>query len=174
MALYRFKIVVVGDYAVGKTTLIINFTEKTFRGMYVPTVGVQFTKKTAKLNGNDVELTIWDIAGQEKFAKVRKTFYENAAGFIIVYDLTRKSTLENIKNWYTDVVENTGEIPCVLIGNKNDLKDKREVNEDSVNEIIKKSDMEVELSFETSAKTGIKVENGFFSLISLLINYGGN
>jgi len=110
MTLYKFKIVVVGDFAVGKTTLIINFTEKTFRGMYVPTVGVQFTKKNINIDGNEVELTMWDIAGQDKFAKVRKTFYENAAGFMIVYDLTRKQTLENIKNWYYDVVEHTGRI----------------------------------------------------------------
>lgn len=170
MTKYKFKIVVVGDYAVGKTTLIINYTEKTFRGMYVPTVGVQFTKNTFKLNGDEVELTIWDIAGQEKFAKVRKTFYENAAGFIIVYDLTRKSTLENIINWYKDVLENTDDIPCVVIGNKNDLKNKREINNDHVSKVIEKNNMDIKVKFETSAKTGENVEQGFNSLIQQLIN----
>lgn len=170
MTLYKFKIVVVGDYAVGKTTLIINFTEKTFRGMYVPTVGVQFTKKNIKIDGNEVELTMWDIAGQDKFAKVRKTFYENAAGFLIVYDLTRKESLENIKMWYQDVIEHTGKLPCVVIGNKSDLKDKREVNDNEVTEVIEKNKMDIKIKFATSAKTGDNVEEGFNSLVKLLID----
>ncbi|MHA1378278.1 MAG: Rab family GTPase [Candidatus Helarchaeota archaeon] len=165
----KYKLVIVGDYATGKTTLIINYTEKTFRGMYVPTVGVQFTKKTLKLDNNDVELTLWDIAGQDKFAKVRKTFYEDAAGFLIVYDLTRKQTLENIKNWYNDVIDHTGKMPCVVIGNKSDLKDKREVSSDDVTQVIEKNNMDVKIIFETSAKTGENVEEGFNSLVKLLI-----
>ncbi|MHA1299050.1 MAG: Rab family GTPase [Candidatus Helarchaeota archaeon] len=169
MTLYKFKIVVVGDYAVGKTTLIINYMEKTFRGMYVPTVGVQFTKKTFNIDDDTIELTMWDIAGQDKFAKVRTTFYENAAGFIIVYDLTRKETLEHIKNWYDDVLANTDEIPCVLIGNKSDLKDKTEVTEKDVEEVIEKNNLNIKVKLITSAKTGVNVEEGFLSLVRILI-----
>ena len=168
MATYKFKIVVVGDFAVGKTTLIINFAEKTFRGMYVPTVGVQFTKKNFTLDGNDIELTLWDIAGQDKFAKVRQAFYEHAAGFIIVYDTTRKATLEKIKTWYNDVIQNTGAIPCVLIGNKVDLKEQRQVTKKDAENEIKKNNLDIKVKFETSAKTGENVEEGFHSLIKIL------
>ena len=170
MTKYKFKIVVVGDFAVGKTTLIINFTEKTFRGMYVPTVGVQFTKKTINIDDDQVELTIWDIAGQDKFAKVRQTFYENAAGFLIVYDTTRKNTIENIKMWYEDVIKNTEAIPCVVIGNKKDLVDQRQVNEDDIKKIIQNENLKIQLQFETSAKTGENVDDGFKSLVKILIN----
>jgi len=159
----------VGDFAVGKTTLIINFTEKTFRGMYVPTVGVQFTKKTITIDDDEVELTIWDIAGQDKFAKVRQTFYENSAGFLIVYDTTRKTTIENIKMWYDDVVKNTEEIPCIIVGNKKDLVDERQVNEDDVKNLIQNENLNIQVQFETSAKTGENVEEGFKSLVKLLI-----
>ncbi|MHA1798446.1 MAG: Rab family GTPase [Candidatus Helarchaeota archaeon] len=169
MTKYRFKIVVVGDYAVGKTTLIINFTEKTFRGMYVPTVGVQFTKKILTIDNDEIELTIWDIAGQDKFAKVRQTFYEDAAGFIIVYDLTRKKTIDDIKMWYEDVIKNTEKIPCILIGNKSDLKIEREISPNDVNDLIEKEGLDIKIKFETSAKTGENVEEGFHSLVKLLI-----
>jgi len=170
MTLYKFKIVVVGDFAVGKTTLIINFAEKTFRGMYVPTVGVQFTKKNFTLDGNDIELTLWDIAGQDKFAKVRQAFYEHAAGFIIVYDTTRKETLAKIKSWYDDVIQNTGAIPCVIIGNKKDLEDERQVTPNDVDKEIEKNNMDIKVKFVTSAKTGENVEEGFHSLIKILTN----
>lgn len=138
--------------------------------MYIPTIGVQFTKKTVNIEEDEVELTIWDIAGQDKFAKVRQTFYENAAGFIIVYDVTRSKTTENIKMWYQDVIKNTGEIPCVLIGNKKDLIDEKQVNEEDIKKLILNEDFKINFQFETSAKTGENVDNGFKSLVKLLIN----
>ena len=133
----------------------------------VPGLGVQFTKKTVDIE-DGVELTIWDIAGQEKFAKVRQTFYENAAGFLVVYDTTRKSTLKNIKKWYNDVLKNTGEIPCVLIGNKIDL-DNKEVTDEDIKEILSDKEMKFQVNFQTSAKTGENVEEGFHSLVKILI-----
>ena len=161
MTRYKFKIVIVGDYGVGKTSLINQYVTQKFKESYIPTLGVQFTKKILKKSDNDVELVIWDIAGQDSFSKIRQRFYDHTQGFIIVYDLTRKSSLENIKNWYDDGMAHTGKLPCLLLGNKSDLTENRVINEEDVTEIIEKHEMNFNNLFETSAKTGENVEEIF-------------
>ena len=130
-------------------------------------MGVQFTRKSLKIKGDDVELIIWDIAGQDSFMRVRRKFYEEAEGVIIVYDTTRKSSLKNVLVWYEDVIMSIGEVSCVLIGNKIDLEDKIEVTNEDVISIMSKVDIEIEL--KTSAKTGENVEEGFYSLAKSIL-----
>ncbi len=164
MTIYRFKIVIVGDYGVGKTSLINQYVTQKFKGSYIPTLGVQFTKISLKASDDEVELILWDIAGQDSFFKIRQRFYDNTQGFIVVYDITRKSSLENIKNWYDDVTAHTGKLPCLLLGNKSDLTERRVINKEDVKEIIEKHEMNFINFFETSAKTGENVKESFESI----------
>ncbi|MFX1393182.1 MAG: Rab family GTPase [Promethearchaeota archaeon] len=163
---YSFKVVVVGDYGVGKTTLISRFVENKFRSNYIPTLGVQISKQSFELNESHIDLMIWDIAGQESFVKVRQRFYQESEGFFIVFDTTRKSSLEHIGRWYREVLEftGTGATPCILIGNKIDLKEELAVSDDEIISTLIDNDMYVEMIIKTSAKTGKNVDDVFQTL----------
>ena len=166
---FRFKIVVVGDYGVGKTTLINRFVDERFEEDYKPTLGVQFTKKDMKIGEDLVELIIWDIAGQESYFEIRQRFYEHTTGFFLVYDVTRKNSFKNVKKWYNDVIEYTGAIPCILIGNKIDLTEQISVRKQDVTEMLLNSKIEFAETIRTSAKTGENVEESFRSLVNLIL-----
>jgi len=166
---FVFKILLVGDYGVGKTTSIHRFVENKFRANYIPTLGVQISKKAFEINEHSIELMIWDLAGQDRYLMVRQRFYDGAQGILMLYDITRKSSLDNINRWHKEVIKNTGPIPIILIGNKIDLEDKREVFEDDVNGILQENNIEVKLKMETSAKEGLKTEEAFLFLVNYLI-----
>ncbi|MHA1270947.1 MAG: Rab family GTPase [Candidatus Helarchaeota archaeon] len=161
---YKWKICVVGDPSVGKTTLMLQYTEKKFQELYIPTVGVQVSVKDVLVSREDndeiakVGLYIWDIAGQVKFARIRKLFYEGANAFIIVYDLTDKESFINTSRWYNDVSDILEEeIHGCLVGNKSDLPN-RQISPKSGQLLADK----MGLTFiETSAKTGENVDNLF-------------
>ena len=169
MPSYVYKIVVVGDWGVGKTTSITKFVKDIFKADYVPTLGVHITKKSIYLNGDNVDLMIWDLAGQDRFSMVRQRFYDETDGIFIVYDTTRRSSLENVKNWYNEVQKYTKAIPILLVGNKIDLIDKREVDDDDVIKLLEENSITINLKFETSAKTGENVEEAFHALVKHLI-----
>ena len=169
MATYVFKVVLVGDYGVGKSTSIHRFVEDKFRANYVPTLGVQVSKKSFEINEHSVELMIWDLAGQDRYLMIRQRFYTGAQGILMLYDITRKSSLDNINRWYKEVIKHTGPIPIILIGNKIDLEDKREVFEEDVNGIIQENKIDVKSRIETSAKEGFKTEEAFLLLVNHLI-----
>ncbi len=166
---YGAKIVIIGDYSVGKSTLIANFVEKKFRESYIPTIGVQISKRSYEIDGALVDLMIWDLAGQQSFAKVRQQFYGGADGIFIVYDLTRKSSLENVNKWYRECLKYAGSVPCVLVGNKIDLTDERVVNSDDVLNLLENNKVNFKTTIETSAKTGEKVEEAFYSLVKSVL-----
>ena len=170
---FKWKIVVLGDPSVGKTTLMLQYTEKKFQELYIPTVGVQVSVKNIILINEDDEkrkvgLYIWDVAGQVKFAKIRKLFYEGASAFIIVYDLTDKQTFINTSRWYKDLLDIFGQqkIHGCLVGNKSDLQ-ARQISSDSGKMLASK----MNLSFiETSAKTGDNVEELFLEVSNSIYN----
>jgi small GTP-binding protein len=167
---FRFKIVVVGDGAVGKTSLIKKFTNGTFEKDYVKTIGAQFSKYNKKINGDNIRLVFWDIAGQEDFNFLQPLFYKESKAAIIVYSLEEntlgKKSFMHIKNWYQVVEKNCGDIPVVLFANKFDL-----VHESSINKLkIQKLADEYKFLnfFFTSAKTGQGVVNAFNAIIERL------
>ena len=128
-----YKVVLVGETGVGKTNLITRYIYNTFDQNQVSTVSATYAKKTIKRNdGNEIILQIWDTAGQESYRGLTQLFYRNAAGIIIVYDITRKNTFEEIKNyWLKQVKENASkEAKIAIVGNKNDLFTKGEVDEE--------------------------------------------
>ena len=102
---FVFKIVVIGDGAVGKTSLIARFAEKTFQAEYKPTLGTNIVIKELKVGNNSIKLLLWDIAGQAKWRDVRHLYYKGAQGCILVFDVTRPGTFESIPSWFTDLIK---------------------------------------------------------------------
>lgn len=156
---YKFKIAVCGDPGVGKTSLVLQFTDKAFRKTYLPTIGVNITEKNLETSGTKVKFVLWDIAGQVKFTTMRHHFYTGAAAVIIVFDLTRLATLDCTKAWLDDIRAKLGDdVQAVLIGNKVDLEHQREVSNARAREMATALDVEY---METSARTGKNVDKLF-------------
>ncbi|TFG05199.1 MAG: GTP-binding protein [Promethearchaeota archaeon] len=172
---WTFKILLLGDMAVGKTSLINQYLKHSFEEDYKPTLGVNIITIDLEIKEIDtlIKLIIWDIAGQDKYEKFRRSYYEGCSGALLVYDLTRQHTLNNIeKKWFKDVKNHvTKKIDYVLIGNKLDLEDSRVINSDEGNDVAKKINA---VDFiETSAKNGENVEDAFLTLIYNILNKFG-
>jgi len=165
---YRFKIVVCGDPGVGKTSLILRFTDNAFKRTYMPTIGVNITNKNIIINGMIVQLVFWDVAGQAQFKKIRTHFYAGAEGIILLFDLTDFNTFNNCYNWYNDIkdkLDNDKALQGFLIGNKNDLDDKQ-IKRDAA----EKLSGDINLGYvETSALTGANVEHVFYQIANKLL-----
>ncbi len=156
------KIVLLGDGAVGKTSLIARFVLNKFGEKYIQTIGVRVSKKTVTLNRDgdrvDVDLMIWDILGQRGFERVKTISLEGTQGALLVCDLTRRKTLESIETyWYPLLVERAGEVPVILLANKRDLPGWK-MNEEDIKKVASSIDAPY---FLTSAKTGEHVNEAF-------------
>ena len=125
-----FKIVLVGDSLVGKTNIIRNYLSNEFSPETKPTIGIEFGSKNLNLNNKIIKLQIWDTAGQEKYRSITLTYCKGANGFFIIYDITKKQTFDNIEIWINLIKENihNEDINIILLGNKSDLNDKREIS----------------------------------------------
>ncbi|MHA1273963.1 MAG: Rab family GTPase [Promethearchaeota archaeon] len=167
---YRFKVIVCGDPTVGKTSLILRFTYNAFTRTYMPTIGTSISEKNININGKLVQLIIWDIAGQSKFEKMRRHFYQGAEGVLLVFDITFKRSFENIKRWFEDIKRNLGQdkkLIGFIIGNKVDLKNQREVNREEAEKLSQDLGLEF---FETSALTGENVNEMFYKIAQELVS----
>ncbi|GAB4308190.1 MAG: Rab family GTPase [Promethearchaeota archaeon] len=162
---FRYKVVVCGEPAVGKTSLVKAFVEKSFREDYLPTIGVSILIKhlTLDVDGATASFTLslWDIAGQQKFTQMRPNYYYGAKGAFLVGDLTRPETFEKLVEWHADLRKYAeGDVPVVLLANKSDLE--RAVDSSVVEEIgAKVGAVDV---FDTSAKLGDNVKRAFETL----------
>lgn len=161
---YLFKIVLIGDSGVGKTNLLSQLTRKEFSGETKATIGVEFATKTFKCDNSMIKAQIWDTAGQERYRAITSAYYRGTLGALIVYDITRKTTLSNAtKHWLTQLKEYSGEeIEIVLVGNKTDLEDERIVTVACGNDAAKSNNLNF---LETSALDGSNVEKAFEELI---------
>jgi len=161
------KICMLGNPAVGKTSLVANYVFNVFKDSYLSTIGAKPTKKVLKLNHpvNDlpVDLTmiIWDIAGHNTFQNIHQTYYRGAEGALIVCDVTSRQSLKAIPNWLTTFFEVVGVVPVALLANKSDLMDQAVINEEDLKEVASAIDSPY---YFTSAKTGDKVETVFGDL----------
>lgn len=170
MSLYVFKVIIIGPGAVGKTSLLHRFVENKFSFRYKLTIGADFLSKIINFNSeSSIKLQIWDIGGQDRYKFLRPSFFDGANGALIVFDLSRWHTFEELENWLSDLREYAGEsIPFALIGNKVDLIDKKdELYERESAEVFAKK--ENTFYVETSAKTGENVEDAFLNLIKRML-----
>jgi len=163
------KLVLLGDSAVGKTSLIDMYAHHKFKEDYKPTLGVNIVVKELENENLQIRLVIWDIAGQEKYDLSRKMFFKGVIGALFVYDTTRHATFKNIESkWLKDLNEyRENELNYVLIGNKIDLKDSRAVSNEEGRELADKINASDFL--ETSAKHGENVEEAFKKLVDRVI-----
>ena len=163
-----FKIVIVGDSGVGKTNLITRYLKNDFKPETKATIGVEFSDKKYIYKNKNIKIQIWDTAGQERYRSLTSMYYKGAKGAIFVYDISSKNSFENIDKWLIEMKKTADEnIKIILIGNKCDLIDKREVKEDDGK--IKAKDLNVPF-METSALNCINVEKAFNFLIEEIAN----
>ena len=161
----KFKILIIGDSAVGKTSILLKYVDNFFPETHMATIGVEYKVKTITTDKYKINLHIWDTAGQERFKSITRSFFNNTNGIVFVYDITSKMTFDGVKNWIKDA-EPYGKFESVLCGNKVDLEKKREVKLDQLKEFGYKKKLEV---FETSAKNGTNLDAAFKKLVDLIL-----
>ena len=163
---YLLKYVIVGDASVGKSNLLLRYTHGEFREEYQLTIGVEFGSNNLVINNSIYRIQIWDTAGQENFRSITRSYYKNSACALIVYDITRRESFVSLSDWIEDCKNSSPKtVFMVLVGNKCDLSQNREVNEEEGREFAEKHGM---LFFETSAKTGQNVEEVFKQSATLI------
>ena len=162
-----FKLILIGDSCVGKSNILLKYLKNEFDPNSRATVGVEFGTKNIIINNKKIKIQIWDTAGQERYRSITSAYYKGAKGALIVYDITRKCTFDNIDKWISDLKLNGDKNICIVIlGNKSDLDDKREV---SKGEGIKKSEMYKTAFLETSALNGDNIGKAFDEIIEQII-----
>ncbi|MEE9424323.1 MAG: Rab family GTPase [Methylococcales bacterium] len=161
------KICLLGEFAIGKTSLTARFVRQTFSEKYLTTVGVKIDSKLVELPGQEtVKLVIWDIAGSDSVSTVDENYLRGTAAVLLVADGCRKNTLNSAMNLRRTVLDSVGECPMVIAVNKVDLLSEWEVAEADITE-LQEAELQV---YKTSAKTGENVEAAFQQLARLLIN----
>jgi small GTP-binding protein len=162
----KAKVCLVGDVAVGKTSLIRRFVQEEFDDRYIATVGTKVTKKTVEVSWRGspatLDMMVWDIMGEKGFrALLRDAYFEGSHGVIAVCDMTRKDTFYDLNNWVQMIRKQVGNVPVVFLGNKMDLKERRVVSEE---ELARMGTIHNATTFLASAKTGAGVNEAFKAL----------
>lgn len=161
---YLFKVLLVGDAGVGKSCLVRRFSEDAFSDAYKVTVGVDFKIKTVELERKTIKLQLWDTAGEERFYSITSCFYRGAHGIIVVYDVTKQKSFDNVKTWFREVERNASQHVCkLLVGNKNDLTADKVVDYNEAKTFAEQLGIPF---LETSAKNAVNVEQAFITLAS--------
>ncbi|KAM0822178.1 hypothetical protein ACQ4PT_071666 [Festuca glaucescens] len=158
---YMFKYIVVGDIGVGKSCLLLQFTDKRFKPNHDLTIGVEHGSRMVTIDNNKIKLSIWDTAGQEAFRSITRSYYRSAVAALLVYDITRRGTFSHLASWLAEVREladGNNNVTIMLVGNKTDLAHKRAVSTEEGEQFARENG----LSFmETSAKTRHNVDPAF-------------
>ncbi|MBY9015944.1 MAG: GTP-binding protein [Candidatus Lokiarchaeota archaeon] len=164
---YHIKVIIIGESGVGKTSLVKKFISSYFSKDYRVSIGTNlYVKELLLKSGNNVTIQIWDIAGQEKWIKMRHFYYKGAHGALIVGDITRGNTFEQLKEfWNQDLKKYCGDIPKILVVNKVDLN--RIISNNDIEKLAQ--DIDVEATIFTSAKNGQNVENAFHQIAEAII-----
>lgn len=156
------KFIIIGSSTVGKSNILLQFTDKRFTHNSDLTIGVEFATKLISRNKTVYKLQIWDTAGQETFRSLVKSYYRGTLGCLLVYDITRRDSFESLNVWLLDLKTYAPNVSIILVGNKNDLESQREVSVEEGIEFAEKNGLAF---FETSAKTAQNVDNCFTYLI---------
>eukprot|EP00009_Paramoeba_aestuarina_P017567 CAMPEP_0201532874 /NCGR_PEP_ID=MMETSP0161_2-20130828/51520_1 /ASSEMBLY_ACC=CAM_ASM_000251 /TAXON_ID=180227 /ORGANISM="Neoparamoeba aestuarina, Strain SoJaBio B1-5/56/2" /LENGTH=205 /DNA_ID=CAMNT_0047936531 /DNA_START=70 /DNA_END=687 /DNA_ORIENTATION=+ len=154
------KLMMLGDTSVGKTSLVLRYTEGTYTSNYISTLGVDFKTKEIDVDGRKFQVQVWDTAGQERFRALTSSYFHGANGFLLVCDLTEKLTFESLNTWYENIEKYAPDDTVVgLVGSKCDKKEDRSVTEKDLDGFAK--DHGCEMVVETSAKDNVNVRDCF-------------
>ncbi|KAJ3430898.1 ras-related protein rab-2-a [Anaeramoeba flamelloides] len=163
---YLFKYIVIGDSAVGKSCLLLQFTDHRFQPIHDLTIGVEFGARFIDIENKRVKLQIWDTAGQDSFRSITRSYYRGAAGALLVYDITRRDSFNHLLSWLDDALQNSGpDLQIMLVGNKADLEHRRVVSYEEGKNFADEHGL---LFVETSAKTALNVEKAFVDISNLI------
>ncbi|KAI2808843.1 hypothetical protein RDWZM_006014 [Blomia tropicalis] len=158
---YLFKYIIIGDTGVGKSCLLLQFTDKRFQPVHDLTIGVEFGARMITIDNKQIKLQIWDTAGQEAFRSITRSYYRGAAGALLVYDITRRETFNHLTTWLEDARQHSNSsMVIMLIGNKCDLDSRREVKKEEGEAFAREHGL---IFMETSAKTAANVEEAFIN-----------
>lgn len=168
---HLFKLLLIGDAGVGKSSLLLRFTDDAFSEQQNPTIGVDFKVRMLQMGAERVKCTIWDTAGQERFRTLTSSYYRGAQGVILTYDVTKRDTFEGMDVWLEEVAKytpgGTKDVILVLVGNKVDLEEERQVSRREAEGWAKQRGM---LFIETSAKTTLGVQQVFQELVQKILD----
>jgi len=168
---YLFKYLVIGNSGVGKSCLLIRFTDDTFSDSYVTTIGVDFKIKTLDIEGKSCKLQIWDTAGQERFRNIISSYYRGAQGIMLVYDITDMESFQNLNTWLIEIEKNASKnVYKILVGNKCDMENERKVTVEQGKEFAEQYGMQF---FETSAKNSTNVSDAFIAMTKEVMKNSG-
>jgi small GTP-binding protein len=157
---YIYKVLLLGDSAVGKTCFLLRYSDDSFTENHISTIGLDYRLKIITLeNDKNIKMQIWDTAGQDRFRAITKNYYKGAHGIVLIYDVTNTTSFSNIKNWLSQIKENTTDkVKIVLVGNKIDDEHLRKVPYEEGKKLSEEYNLEF---FETSAKNNIRIEETF-------------
>jgi len=159
---YLIKLLLIGDSGVGKSCLLLRFSDDSFTPSFITTIGIDFKIRTIELEGKRIKLQIWDTVGQERFRTITTAYYRGAMGILLVYDVTDEKSFNNIRNWIRNIEQHATEsVNKILIGNKCDMVEKKVV--DSARGKALADEYAIKF-LETSAKNSINVEEAFITL----------
>ena len=168
------QLLIIGDSSVGKTSLITRYTNGTFKEEYLATVGLDYSSKDEEFNNETIHIKLWDTAGQERFKSLTQNYFRNAEGVLLVYDVTKTESFDNLRDWISSIKKNMETknifLPLIIVGNKVDMEDSREISKEDAENFAKENNYKY---FETSAKTGEGVDEAIRELVTLVLNQNG-
>ena len=168
-----FKILLLGDSEVGKSCFLMRYSENVFIENYITTIGLDYKLKTVKLDsGKSIKVQLWDTAGQDKYRTIAKNYYKGSHGILLLYDITKQSSFDNIREWVRDIKEEVSEKAIIfLIGNKIDMDEQRKITKEKGEELAEEYKIPF---FEASAKSGENVDEVFKALYNKICEVYGD
>ena len=166
---FIFKVLLLGNSDVGKSSLILRYVDQTWSDTFVPTIGVDFKVKSLEIDDKKIKMQIWDTAGQERFRNVISSYFRGSHGVFVIYDITNRDSFKNLECWLSEIEKNANQnILKILVGNKNDLEDDREIKTEEGQAFANRNGMQF---METSAKMNVNVNEAFEALAKLMIQF---
>ena len=169
------QILIIGDPSVGKTSIIRRYTNGTFKEEYLSTVGLDYYSKEEIIDGKTINIKLWDTAGEERYKSLTQNYFRNAEGVLLVFDVTNTDSFNNLKDWISSIKLNMEGnnifIPIVIIGNKLDMEDQREITKEQAEQFVSENKYKY---FETSAKTGEGIDKSIRELAVQILKQDGH